>query len=295
MNMMDPVSIPIAYRDGQSPGCKGGGLRIAGMTSMILSLLLVSLPACRWKLSPTYPASKISSSLRQLCERDYKLSVETRHIRNSLQAHFWNWGLFNGDARDLQAMSREAMQALEHILLCSTRIALSTDAKLDFIEVRLADVLTGASITLWRYVPDIHDSMRQRFGDTEYINRLLINIEPGRSSDPIEPRQGSLVKSVEWNEPMTLSEFLAKQVIMRARREAGDGFLAHPDLTEPATLGVVIEDWARIAEKGPEQAAHVTELLHQNAQKVVRGYRFDGFREIVLRDGRGAPLRRWSF
>ena len=76
-------------------------------------------------------------------------------------------------------MRKEAADTLEHVFLCATRIALSTDASLDFIEVKMADVLTGATITLWRYVPDIRDSMYQRIGDTEYFNRLVIEVDAG--------------------------------------------------------------------------------------------------------------------
>jgi len=68
----------------------------------------------------------------------------------------------------------------------------STDASLDFIEVKMADVLTGSTITLWRYVPDIRDSMYQRIGDTEYFNRLVIEVDAGnRNVRPVEERDGA--------------------------------------------------------------------------------------------------------
>src|ERR1700687_3794465 len=134
----------------------------AGMT-----LLLFSVSSCRWKMRPPHPADRIAASLRHMCSTDYKLSVETRHEGKSLQALVWRVGLFRGQSYDLQGMSKEALDTLDHVLLCDTRIALSTDAPLDFIEIKLADVLSGTTVTLWRYVPDIRDSMLQRFGDTE--------------------------------------------------------------------------------------------------------------------------------
>jgi hypothetical protein len=181
------------------------------------------------------------------------------------------------------------------MLLCSTRIALSTDAKLDFIEIRVADVFSGASITLWRYVPDIKDSMLQRFGDTEYMNRLLIDITPPEPTSKRHKAKVSMAEGMKWNDPITLSEFLARLIIMRAKREGADTLIAHADLTEPATLGVIIDNWASISEEGPEQADKVKDLVRKNAKKVIKGYRFDGFREIVLRDGRGAAVYRGAF
>src|SRR5437016_6818133 len=99
--------------------------------AFVLTLLLaLAVPACRWK--PSFPANRIASSLRHMCSTDYKLSVEARHEQRALQALVWKVGLFKGPAVELQGVSREALDALDHVLLCATRIALSTDAPLDF-------------------------------------------------------------------------------------------------------------------------------------------------------------------
>src|ERR1019366_1799583 len=187
-------------------------------------------------------------------------------------------------------MSKEAADAMEHVFLCATRVALSTDASLDFIEVKMADVLTGSTVTLWRYVPDIRDSMYQRIGDTEYFNRLVIEISPGhtdlsneKSSSPRLPSS----PNPAWDRPVTMSEFLAKQIILRARRDGADTLQAHADLSEPTTLEVVIDNWPSIQEEGPEHVSKVTDLVHRSAQKVIQGYRFNGFHGMILRDNEG--------
>jgi len=260
-------------------------------------------------MPPTYPAGRIADSLQQMCSRDYKLSVETRHADKTLQAVVWKVGLFSGRTYDLQGMRKEAADTLDHVFLCATRIALSTDAPLEFIEVKLADVLSGATITLWRYVPDIRDSMYQRIGDTEYFNRLVVDIQVDKtmvlSGRAGERKSGSAAEAsgppltrssaLPWDKPLTLSEFLAKQIIFRARREGGEALEAHADLSEPATLGVVIDNWSAIEEEGPERAAKVEDSVHKSAKDVLKGYRFDGFRGMVLRDQDGAALRSWNF
>ncbi len=128
-------------------------------------------------MKPTFPASQIAQDLIRMCAKDYKLPIDARHKGNTLQTFVQKAGLFTGQSYDLQGMSKEGSDAMEHSLLCATRIALSTDASLDFIEVKLFDVLTGATVTLWRYVPDIRDSMYERIGDTEYFSRLVIEID----------------------------------------------------------------------------------------------------------------------
>jgi hypothetical protein len=225
-----------------------------------------------------------------MCSTDYKLSVETRHVDKALQILVWKVGLFKGPNYELQGVNRDALDAMDHVLLCATRVALSTDATLDFIEITLADVLTGATVTLWRYVPDIRDSMYQRIGDTEYFNRLVIEIEPGKSA--LHKRHPSAER--EWDQPLTMSEFLAKQIILRARRDGAESLEAHADLSEPATLGVVIDNWQSIEEEGPERAAKVTDVVHKSAEKVVHGYGFTGFRGITLRNSDGVALNSWA-
>ena len=222
-----------------------------------------------------------------MCSNDYKLSVETRHEDKTLQTVVWKVGLFSGQTYDLQGMRKEAADTMEHVFLCATRIALSTDAPLDFIEVKMADVLTGTSVTLWRYVPDIRDSMYQRFGDTEYFSRLVIEIN-------VEKKQALKGTGIDWDKPITMSEFLAKQIILRARRDGGETIQAHADLSQPATLGVIIDNWSSIEEEGPDRAAKVADVVHKSAQTVLKGYRFHGFHGITLRDSEGVAVGSWT-
>ncbi len=260
--------------------------------STLFAVGVIALSACRIKA--TYPASRLAISLRNICAKEYKLDIETRQTERSLQAHVWKIGLFRGDTEDLQGMSRESMKSLQDVLLSATRIALSTDADLDFIEIRVADVLTGASMTIWRYVPDIKDSMAQRYGEMEYFSRLVVDVKPGDKVTKAADKK-LLLGQIRWEQPISLAEFLAKQVLMRARREGAERLLAHVDLSEPSTLGVVIENWAALKEDEPEEAVKMTDAVHRSAQKVIQGYGFNGFRNLVVRDGRGTALQRWAF
>ena len=89
------------------------------------------------------------------------------------------------------------------------------------------------------------------------------------------------------------AEFLAKQIILRARRDGGETLQAHADLSQPAMLGVVIDNWTSIQEEGPDRAAKITDQLHRSAQTVLKGYRFRGFHGLTLRDAQGVALNSW--
>lgn len=245
---------------------------------------VLSLSSCKWKVKPTYPADRIAAALRHICAKEYRLRVETRCEGNTLQAFFWRVGLLKSGQME---MRNEAAEALERVLLCATRIALSSDAPLQFIEVRMADVLTGATVTLWRYVPDIRDSMYTRLAEEEYINRLVIevNTQGSQRLDGREPH---------WDKPLTMREFLAKQVVLRVKRQSPVGLQAHEDLSQPNTLAVVVDNWPLIERQGAQQKDKVAEVIEKAAQTVIKGYKFNDFHGLVLEDGRGLAVRTWK-
>lgn len=237
-----------------------------------------------WRLKSTYPAGQAAASLKRMCAKDYHLTVEARRQGKTLQVFFWHIGLLKSDQFEMRP---EAAHSLERVLLCATRIALSTDAGLQFIEIKTADVLTGATVTLWRYVPDIRDSMYTRMAEEEYVNRLVVEVQ-------MDGKPEMMGRMPRWDPPITMAEFLAKQVVLRAKRQSSIGLQAHEDLSLPATLVVVVDNWPAIEEQGPKEKAKITELIERSAKTVLRGYRFSGFHGVVLEDGRGVALGSWK-
>jgi hypothetical protein len=241
------------------------------------SLSLV-FPGCNWKIKPTYRDKKIASDIEQMCFKEYRLSVRAHREGNTLEAYLWRVGLLQPGRTE---MMPEAADALERVLLCATRIALSTDARLQFVEVKMSDVLSGASVTLWRYVPDIRDSMYTRMAEEEYINRLVMEVKPGTGNVSILTPQ--------WDPPLTMDEFLAKQVILRAKRSSPVSIVAHEDLSVPQTLVIVMDNWPAIEKEGdPEK---VTGILEMSARAVLRGYHYPGFQNIIIQNSSGEAVR----
>jgi hypothetical protein len=180
-------------------------------------------------------------------------------------------------------MRPEAAEALQRVLLCATRVLLSTDATLQFLDVKMTDVVTGDSLKVWRFVPDLQDSMHNRMGEEEYFNRMIFDIVQG-SEKALETRP------VVWDEPISLPLFLAKQIVQRTRRESLVGLQAHEDLSHPATLTLVIENWPMVQGQLEKQKLDVAEVVGKTAKSVLQTYRFKGFRGIALEDNHGVSL-----
>jgi len=251
-------------------------------SAVVIALSLLS--SCKFKTRPTFPAARLAQDLKAMCLHDYKMNVDVRLDGNTLQTFFWTVGLVSQQTGE---MSPDAEESLERVVLCATRLALSTDAPLQFIEVKTADVLTGATVTLWRYVPDLEDSMHNRMGEEEFLNRLVLDVDP-------EGARPTSSESSPWDSPISLPRFIAKQVVQRAKRQSPVGLQAHEDLSKPSTLTFVIDNWPSIEEQGVKQKETVTGLVEKTAKTVVKDYSYKGFHGLVLQDARGSMLGRWS-
>ncbi len=252
---------------------------------LVATVGLLGLSSCRWKIKPTYPADKGVSALKKMCAHDYQMTVEARVMDNSLQVFFWRVGLLKNGQTEMRA---DAADSLERVLLCATRIALSTNAPLKFVEIKMVDVLTGGAVTLWRYVPDIRDSMYTRIAEDEYINRLVMQVD----SDGLRETQDRVP---HWSKPITMNEFIAKQIVLRVKRAAPAGLQAHEDLSHPSLLTVVIDNMPITTDKDTEdESVKVSGLFEKATRDVMKGYRYSGFQGLILKDNQGLPLGKWT-
>lgn len=232
-------------------------------------------------LAPTYPKATLVEDLKKMCSKEYRLDVQARVKDGSLQVFYWQPGLMNTDGE----VRASAADAVNNVFVCATRAALSTDAKLDFIEVKVVDIVTGSSLTLWRNIRDIHRYFQDSISAGEYLNRLVVDF----NSDAAQASDGRIVK---WSAPLTMAQFLAKQAISRARKD-NPMLQAHEDLSDPAKLVVVIDNWSTFVEAGQNHSTQAADGVEKTVNSVIKRYRFDGFNGVVLQDPRGMALRSW--
>src|SRR5690349_6891944 len=99
---------------------------------LILAGLLALTTGCRWIFKPTYPAKSVAQSVVNLCAKDH-ITVMARRKGDNLQAYFMRAGLFQSSRFDIKP---EAADELDKVFAATSRVALSTDAPLNFIEVK---------------------------------------------------------------------------------------------------------------------------------------------------------------
>lgn len=144
-------------------------------------------------------------AVHDLCKKEQKLDVQARLVGKTLYLTCSLDGLIGLDL-DFQ---KEALETLEGVMLSGTRAALSTDAKVDFLSMKVKDARLGSAITLLRYIPDIKGLIYMRYSRNDFEDRLVLETD-GAEVSPDD--QASL-------HDITLPEFIARLVSSRLHRQ----------------------------------------------------------------------------
>lgn len=153
----------------------------------------------------TFPADRLPETVRELCLKEQKVDVSARQVGRTLYMSCAVDGLIGVDLD----FDKKALETLEGVMLSGTRASLSTDAKLDFLSVRVADARLGSSITLLRYVPDIKGLLYMRYSRDDFESRLVIETE-GAPNDAV---------SIEEDKDVTMPDFVARLIASRLHRQ----------------------------------------------------------------------------
>jgi len=83
-------------------------------------------------------------------------------------------------------------------------------------------------------------------------------------------------------------------VVGRLKRQSPVGLQVHEDLSKPAILVVRAGQLGHHRKAGVQTKQKVTDFVEETARTVIKGYRYNGFHEFVLKDQRGLALRSWA-
>ena len=177
-----------------------------------LILLMFMSSGCK----PTYPKTKVSDSITKLCRDEYHTQVKVNTVGKTLGVYMPLDNLLDSSLQP----SEESFEKLGDVLHVISRVALSTDADLEFITLVASDSkISGFELVLTRYVEDIKRFMVGDISRGEYIKRMLLEtrLDPAvllsdLASDDKKERPESKKFSIE---EIHLPDFLAKQISRR--------------------------------------------------------------------------------
>jgi hypothetical protein len=224
--------------------------------------------------APTYPKERLTQSLVEVCKREYKIDVQAKLLGRTIVVFIPLEELFDFKLDILP----NAVEKIENVILTTSRVLFSTDAKLDFYMIIAADIkTTAAELILVRYVDDVYKYMHGWINRDDYRKRVLwqVNFSP------------KLLKreTFDFDVPeMTVPVFLAEQISQRLNL-IFDSAVAYKVKVKPEfnaeakqfCFSVVVSDPVRF------EKIYVPIIVHE-AEKTLGEYRFTDFEQVIVKN-----------
>jgi hypothetical protein len=176
-----------------------------------LALLMgMGLAAC----GPSYPKGNIENSVQELFAKELKAPIITRLVGRTLYVAFSIDGLMKPNLE----LSETVVEKLEAAMISISRIALSTDAGVDYTVIQARDQSLGVEIRIVRKMQDLKDLFYMRISKPDFDDRMVLEIN--RPDE--EVRKSSSSNDGVWLESLSnfwydisMEEFMVLQTASR--------------------------------------------------------------------------------
>lgn len=239
--------------------------------------------------SVTYPAAEVPGHIEKIAREEYGLDVTARVVGKTVGAMLYVDELID----DKGQIPKDVHEKMGKVVQVVSRVALSTDAPLDFCSVVIRDRKNNNELTITRSVDDTRRANAEAIGVDESINRTLFD-QGKYTPDPLG-QNAFILKEVR------LESFLAAQIVQRIRygyskdTEAPKKKSAksEDDSFNPAFILVdgVFEDVQgkrdyrfSILSMRSEDPKETMLNVFKTVNDVLAGYRFTGFDNIEIQD-----------
>ena len=194
----------------------------------------------------TYPEDKIKESILKICKEEYKSDVLVETAGRTMVIYLPLSGLMDFSF----ALTKPASEKINDVIFSAARVALSTDAKIDFYCVIAHDVkMPELQIIIIKNVEDVKRLFANDISRGEYLKRMLVDLRwsPQAKKEQVikevfsrmnlDPKwQDQVMADFFRSEPtslgdigywdnkfyikdITLAEFLAEQIANRIKLE----------------------------------------------------------------------------
>lgn len=234
---------------------------------------------------PTYPAQTLITQLTRKVKEETKINVTCHVAGKTLWVYIPSEKLI--DEKNISWDTNE-LEEISKVISVVHRVALSTDAKIDFLAITAADVKKyGLELTSIEYLPDIREAMFEKFSRGEYFMRSVRNIS--FSEKTIGDYSGEYKKFFD----ITFDEFIGYQIIHRVKNLfAKDKKLK--DLFELksssslAKFGIIKVNLEFLRKKynlnDYEKSINPLAYVKMIAAQIVKNYNYKNFQTIEITD-----------
>ncbi|MBI5124421.1 MAG: hypothetical protein HZA72_03280, partial [Candidatus Omnitrophica bacterium] len=195
---------------------------------------------------PTFPKEKVKESVIKVCKDEYKLDVKVGIIGRTIAIYLPLENLIDFTF----AITKEASEKINDVILSVSRVTLSTDAKFDFYCIIAHDIrIPEIQIVIIKSVDDVKRFLLNDISRGEYSKRMLVDIRlspQAQKEHAIKEVFSKMKVEKGWQEQVmddffrsepavlgdigywngrfyikdiTLAEFLAEQIVNRIRMD----------------------------------------------------------------------------
>lgn len=248
----------------------------------IVFLLLLSC-GC----AATYPKEKVISSIVKMCRDEYGLTVIAKTADNTVGVYTALDNLLDQNF----SLSPEASEQIGNVMLVIQRVALSTNANIEFYTLTVVDKkIPSVEFTLTTYVKDVKRALTLDISRGEYYRRLERNLKLNLTN---------LITEETFSvKPIKVSDFLAAQIAGRIKSNLEENktlkinasygefkdekFLFSVEVTNSNPLVFI---------SGPENKK-ILQQCFEVTDLILRRYDFKDFKEVELKNLAGKDILR---
>lgn len=174
----------------------------------IISICLMSLVGSG--CSASYPRENLHEAIQKIFKEELGVESRSKLAGRTLYISFPIQGLISENFE----LSKDVSEKLENAMLSISRIALSTNAEIDFTVLESVDRTWGVNARLIRRLQDLKDLIYWRVSKTDFDERLVLEISKESRASAEGVISAVAEGDAEWHD-LTMPEFMGRWVASR--------------------------------------------------------------------------------
>jgi len=262
------------------------------MRNYLLSLLILfpALYGCK----ASYSVGSVKETISRICSQEYGVEVEVAEKGTTIGALIAMPNLLNNDL----TISEKALKKIEHVMLTTSHVTLSSEFKYEFFVIDILDTTNGVQVSFIHYIKDIRRLIMDDISRGDYFQRMLIDVDKFKGWE-----KGKQIPAYTPKE-YKLPDFLAAQIAKRIKSQFNINLIIgrifkmvgiegqYIKNSNIFRLTIYISNLVNSLEEvaSPEVRENFTKVLFRIVRKITKRYEFNMFEGLEIVDGQGKRL-----
>ncbi len=184
---------------------------------IILRLIILMPSLLTLSCGPTYHKENIESSVEKLISKELGAESHSQLVGRTLYVSLPIHGIMT----DGLEISKNVIEQVENAMIALSRVALSSDADVQFIVIEALDVQWGVRMRILRKMQDLKDLFYWRISKPDFDERLVLNMDrapelevSSQTSTPSRAAKAKAPLKNLWHD-ISLQEYMGELIASR--------------------------------------------------------------------------------